>query len=133
MKGSASHLEKTKRLLGWIGAFCLLLIIPVKALRWISESSASTTIVGISPSVLGPAGLLFLLLSSSGRLSRLTLLQTSLLVTAIALGLEFAQLLPRPGILSNVHYTFDWLDALASLVSVWLGYIVVRLITHNKE
>jgi hypothetical protein len=115
-----------------MGSICLLLIIPVKAIRWVHLSVATTIIVGIAPSVLGPAGLLFLILSSSGRLSRLTLAQITLFVAAIALGLEFVQLIPRPGILARVHYTFDWLDVVASVFSVSVGYLVARLITNEK-
>jgi hypothetical protein len=89
--------------------------------------------VGIAPSLLGPAGLLFLILSSSGRLSRLTLMQISFLVAVIAFGLEFIQLIPRSGILAKVHYTFDWLDIIASGVSVCLSYAVARFIINGKE
>jgi hypothetical protein len=125
--------DRTKRLFGWIGLGCLLLIIPVKAVRWTDQSLATSTIVGIAPSALGPAGLLFLILSSSSpRLARLTLLQTTLLVGAIAIGLEFIQLIPRPGILAKVHYTFDWFDIAATLFSVSVGYLVARLLTYSK-
>jgi len=125
--------DRTKRLFGWIGLGCLLLIIPVKAVRWTDQSLVTSTIVGIAPSALGPAGLLFLVLSSSSRrLARLTLLQTTLLVGAIAIGLEFIQLIPRPGILAKVHYTFDWFDIAATLFSVSVGYLVARLLTYSK-
>jgi uncharacterized membrane protein len=93
---------------------------------------ATTILVGITPSLLGPAGLLFLVLSSSGRLSRLTLMQNTIIVTFIALGLEFVQLIPRSGILARVHYTFDWLDIIASCISVCGGYFVVRFILKKK-
>jgi len=125
--------DRTKRLFGWIGLGCLLLIIPVKAVRWTDLSLVSSTIVGIAPSALGPAGLLFLILSSSSpRLSRLTLLQTTLLVCAIAMGLEFIQLIPRPEILAKVHYTFDWFDVAVTLFSVSVGYLFARLLTYSK-
>lgn len=91
-------------------------------------------IVGITPSILGLAGLLFLLLSSSSpRPARLTLIQTTFLVGAIGLGLEFIQLVPRPGILARVHYTFDWLDVAATLFSVAVGYVVARLLISSKR
>jgi hypothetical protein len=122
----------TKRLFGWIGSICLLLIIPVKAIRFIDKATANTLLIGIAPSLLGPAGLFFLMLSASGRLSRLTLLQVAALVAVIALGLEFVQLLPRPGILAKVHYTFDWFDILASIVSVCAGYVIALIITKRK-
>ena len=124
---------RSKRLLGWIGLGCLLLIIPVKAVRWTEQSFVSSIIVGIAPSILGPAGLLFLFLSSSNpRLARLTLPQTTLLVGAIAIGVEFIQLIPRPGILAKAHYTFDWLDVAATLFSMSVGYLVARLLTDLK-
>ena len=122
----------TKRLFGWIGLICLLLIIPVKAIRFMDETTANTLPVGIAPSLLGPAGLFFLMLSTSGKLSRLTLPQVAALVAVIALGLEFAQLLPRPGVLAKVHYTFDWLDIFASLLSVYVSYLVAFNMTKNK-
>ena len=122
--------NRTKRLFGWIGSICLLLIIPIKAIRWVNLSTTANIFIGIIPSILGPAGLLFLILSDS-RLVRLTLLQTTLLVGAIAIGLEFIQLFPRPGILESINYTFDWLDIAASLLSVFIGYIVAHLISNN--
>ena len=133
MKPNTIVSDRTKRLFGWIGLGCLLLIIPVKAVRWTDLSLVSSTIVGIAPSALGPAGLLFLILSSSSpRLSRLTLLQTTLLVCAIAMGLEFIQLIPRPEILAKVHYTFDWFDVAITLFSVSVGYLFARLLTYSK-
>lgn len=126
--------DSAKRLFAWIGLGCWLLIIPVKMIRWALPSLVTSTIVGIAPSVLGPAGLLFVMLSSARpRLARLTLVQTALLVGAIAVGLEFIQAIPRPGILAKVHYTFDWLDVAATVVSVAVAYLVARLILHSKE
>lgn len=134
MKPNSIVSDRTKRIFGWIGLGFLLLIIPVKAVRWTDQSLISSTIVGIAPSALGPAGLLFLILSSSSpRLSRFTLLQTTLLVCAIAMGLEFIQLIPLPEILSKVHYTFDWFDVAVTLLSVSGGYLFARLITYSKR
>jgi hypothetical protein len=132
MMETTSH-KTTKKLFGWIGLTCLLLIIPVKAIRMVDEATAGTMLVGIAPSLLGPAGLLFLILSSSGRLSRLTVGQVAVLVAVIALALEFVQLLPRPGILTEIHYSFDWLDVIASVVSVFVGYLVARLVLGNTS
>ncbi len=136
MKPATIVSNKIKRLFGWMGLICLLLIIPVKAVRWIAwidQSFVISTIVGIAPSLLGPVGLLFLILSSSSpRLTRLTLFQTTLLVGAIAIGLEFVQLIPRPGILAKVHYTFDWFDVAATLFSICVGYLVARLLIYFK-
>lgn len=132
LRSSSINTQRVKRLFGWMGSTCLLLIIPVKAIRFVDETNASAIVVGIAPSTLGPAGLLFLILSSSGRLSRLTLVQVMLFVATIALGLEFVQLLPPPGILAKAHYTFDWLDVIASGFSVCVGYLVARLMTNEK-
>lgn len=118
--------SRNRLVCGWIGAVCLLLIIPIKLLR-IFTSTGAIPAVGFAPSILGPPGLLFLLLSSTGRLSRLTLTQTTLLVGAIAVVLEFMQLLPRPGILARVSYTFDPLDLAASLCSLVIAYGIIRL------
>ena len=121
-----------KRLFGWIGSACLILIIPIKAVRFVDEATADTLLVGIAPSLVGPAGLFFLILSGSGRFSRLTPLQVAVMVAVIALGLEFAQLLPRPGIFAKVHYTFDWLDILTSLFSICISYLVTFNMTKRK-
>lgn len=116
-----------------MGTIGLLLIIPIKLIRWLDLHSTTAIIVGIAPSLLGPAGLLFLIASSSGKLSRLTLAQVTVLVTVIALGIEFVQLLPRPGILAKVQYTFDWLDVIASGLSVCVGYLVARFMTKGRH
>lgn len=125
-------MQRLKRQFNWIGTILLFLIIPVKAFRWTGDPLVNTTIIGVAPSILGPGGLLFLLLSSSGRLSRLTLLQVTLIVGAISFGLEFAQLLPRPGILAKVKYAFDWLDVAATFVSICTGYWVARVLTKGS-
>jgi hypothetical protein len=120
-----------KRLFGWIGLIALLLIIPIKAIRCVDETTSSTLLVGIAPSLLGPAGLFFLMLSGSGKLSRLTRPRAAILVAIIALALEFAQLLPRPGVLAKIHYTFDWLDVLAGLLSIYVSYLVASKIART--
>jgi hypothetical protein len=117
---------RKRRSLGWLGTVCLLLIIPIKLVR-LAPTNTLSLAIDIAPSILGPPGLLFLLLSSTGKLSRFSLLQTTLLATAIALGLEFAQLLPRPGLLAYVRYTFDPLDLGASLLSIAVAYGVGRV------
>ncbi len=121
---------KTRNLFGWMGTVCLLLILPIKLIRY-SPAAETSLLVGIAPSILGPPGLLFLLLSSTGKLSRLTTFQATLVTGAVAVGLELVQLLPRPGILARVHYTFDPLDLGASLLSLLAAYIVVRLIRRG--
>ncbi len=120
-----------KRVFGLIGTILLLLIIPVKLFRWIDQAALGAAISGVAPSLLGPSGLLFLLLSGSGRLSRLTLSQIAVIVSFVSLGLEFAQLLPRPGFLAQVRYTFDWYDVAATLASVVLSYWIARLLARR--
>ncbi len=109
------------RVFGWMGAVCLVAIIPIKFVRFVDHPTRSLAI-GVAPSLFGPAGLLFLLLSSTGRISRLSLLQVTLLVAVFSLALEFMQLLPRPGFLARIHYTFDYYDLGATLVSIVMAY-----------
>jgi hypothetical protein len=120
--------DRFKRLSGWIGAIILLLIIPIKASRSFEIGYFSQLIVGSAPSLLGPAGFLFLILSSKSKHLNLSLIQSSILVFLIAIGLEFAQLLPRPGFLKYIHYTFDWLDIVSSLISVIIAYLVAKIL-----
>ena len=116
---------RNRKLLGWTGTLCLLLIIPIKLLRlW--TGTEMTLVIGVAPSLLGPPGFLFLLLSSTGRLSRITPLRATFIAGAVAVGLELLQLIPRPGILARVRYTFDPLDLLASLLSLAVAYSVTR-------
>jgi hypothetical protein len=124
MNVDAPHVSRERHTLGYAGAVLLLLIIPVKLLRY--SSAAGSVAVGVAPSLLGPSGLLFLLLSSPGRLSRLTVAQTAILVGAISVGLELVQLLPRPGILQRVPYTFDVLDLLATLAAVGVSFVIAK-------
>ncbi len=132
-RDSDNNRAKLSRIFGWMGTTCLLLIVPIKVIRLAEGNIAENVFIGIAPSILGPAGLLFLLLASSGKLSKLTLLQLTLLVTGVALGLEFAQLIPRPGILERIRYTFDWLDVWSSLVGVVIGYLVARRLTSHSR
>jgi len=132
-KNLANNRAKLSRLYGWMGTTCLLLIIPIKVIRWTESNIAASFFIGIAPSLLGSAGLLFLLLSDSGKFSKLTLLQLTLLVTGGSLGLEFAQLIPRPGILERIKYTFDWLDVWSSLMSVFIGYLVAHSLNHHSR
>jgi len=120
--------DRVKILFGWLGTIILLLIIPIKVFRIFEISYLSQLIIGIAPSLLGPAGLLFLILSSKSKHLNLSIIQSAILVSLIALGLEFAQLLPRPGILKYIHYTFDWLDIISSLISVIIGYLVAQIL-----
>jgi hypothetical protein len=115
--------DAANHLFGWMGTVLLLGILPIKFLR-ILHHTTGDFLIGIAPSVLGPAGLLFLLLSSSGRISRLNLKQVTMLVAVVSLTLELVQALPRRGLLSRVHYTFDYKDLVATIVGVVLAYFV---------
>jgi len=119
---------RVKILFNWLGTIILLLIIPIKIFRFFEISYLSQLIIGIAPSLLGPAGLLFLILSSKSKHLNLSIIQSVILVLLIAIGLEFAQLLPRPGFLKYLHYTFDWLDIIASLISVIIAYLVAKIL-----
>ncbi len=110
----------------------LFAILPIKLLR-LAPHGESGAVVGVAPSILGPAGLLFLLLSSTGRISRLSLGQVTLLVAATSVMLELVQLLPRPGVLARVHYTFDPVDLVASVISTSTAYVVARLILRKDQ
>lgn len=120
--------NRVKILFGWLGTIILLLIIPLKVFRFFENSYFSQLIIGIAPSLLGPAGLLFLILSSKSKHLNLSIIQSSILVSLIAVGLEFAQLLPRPGFLKYIHYTFDWLDIVASLISVLVASLFAKFL-----
>ena len=120
--------KKVKIFFGWLGTIILLLIILIKVFRFFEISYLSQLIIGIAPSLLGPAGLLFLILSSKSKHLNLSIIQSSILVSLIAIGLEFAQLLPRPGFLKYIHYTFDWLDLISSLISVIVAYLFAKIL-----
>lgn len=91
--------DRTRKLFGWLGTIILVLIIPIKIFRLFEIIYLSQILIGITPSLLGPAGLLFLIVSSKSKHLNLSLIQSAILVFLIAIDLEFAQLLPRPGIL----------------------------------
>lgn len=120
--------DKLKILFGWLGTIILLLLILIKVFRFFEIGYISKIIIGIAPSLLGPAGLLFLILSSKSKYLKLSINQLSIIISIMAIGLEFAQLLPRPGILKYIHYTFDWLDIISSLTSVIIAYLVAKIL-----
>jgi hypothetical protein len=124
--------ERTSRLFGWMGTICLFAILVIKGIRFAGHAAGSL-VVGIAPSALGPAGLLLLLLSSPGRLSRLSLLQMTLLVAGISVAVEFAQLLPRPGFLARALYVFDPYDLGATLGGVLISWAVAAAILRQQE
>jgi hypothetical protein len=135
LQTQTSQRNRVAKFHGRLGALLLLLIISVKAARWLGFNGSSVFLVGIAPSLLGPAGIFFMLLSRKRNLTRRCLFQTTLLVLAIALGLEFAQLLPRPGILAKVRYTFDWWDVVASVLSLCVasGVALITTETHPPD
>jgi hypothetical protein len=122
---SKELIKNIKSTFGVMGAVCLLAIIPIKLLRF-SNLPTVISAIGIAPSILGPAGLLFLLRSGTNKLSRLSLLQTAVLVGTVAVSLELLQLIPRPGILKYVRYQFDYLDLIASVVSTLVAYYIAK-------
>jgi hypothetical protein len=125
-RGSAA----SERVFGWLGMILLFAILPIKLFRFVHHG-AGTLVIGIAPSILGPAGLLFLLLSSSGRVSRWSLRQVALIVAVVAVALEFAQLIPRHGILARARYTFDYGDLFASVASVAFAYVIAAAILRK--
>ena len=129
MHSLLSSQDGRRRTLGYIGLVLLLLIIPVKLLRY--GSAAGQVLVGVAPSLLGPSGLLFILPSSRGKVSQLTVTQLGILVGTVSVGLEMAQLVPRPGILARVHYTFDVLDLVATVVSVSVAALIAGLVLRG--
>lgn len=121
---------RVKQIFGWLGTITLLLIIPIKLFRFGQTGDTTKLIIGIAPSLLGPAGLLFLILSSSGKWLNRSLVQSTFLVFFTALSLEFIQLLPGPGFLKYIHYTFDWFDVLSSIISLSVAYIIAKIILN---
>ncbi len=120
--------DRVKILFGWLGTIILLLLILIKVFRFFEIVYTSKLIIGIAPSLLGPAGLLFLILSSKSKYLNLSLTRLSIIISIVAIGLEFAQLVPRPGFLKYIHYTFDWLDIISSIISVIIAYLVAKIL-----
>jgi hypothetical protein len=119
MQTAESAPRRLKRLYGWIGVICWVLILPAKEARRF-DLGVDPLVIGVAPSLLGPAGLLLVILSSERRLARLTITRATLLAGFVALGLEFAQLLP----LARRLYRFDWLDVAATMSSLCAGALV---------
>jgi uncharacterized membrane protein len=115
-----------------LGTVLLLGILTIKLVRFRHHATASF-VIGVAPSVLGPAGFLFLLLSSTGRISRFRLIQVTLFVAALSVTLELMQLLPSPGILAHVHYTFDYYDLAATVLSVAMAYAIAARILRQPR
>ena len=64
-------------------------------------------------------------------MSQLTVTQLGILVGAVSVGLELAQLMPRPGILARAHYTFDVLDLVATVLSVSVAALVAGVVLRG--
>lgn len=120
--------DRIKQVFGWLGASLLLLIIPIKIIRYTEMNYITKLIIDLSPSIFGPAGLLYFVLSACGKWSNRSLLLSTLLVSFTALGLEFVQLLPRPGFLKQLHYTFGWLDVISTIISLILACIIAKVV-----
>ncbi len=117
---------RLKRLYGNIGLTCWILILPVKVMRhW--HMPIDPIVTGVAPSLLGPAGLLLVILSNQGRFSELTIGQATLMAGFVALGLEFAQVLPGVSRL----FRFDWLDVAATMVSLAVGASVGAVLRYK--
>lgn len=119
---TAGAAERLKRLYGWIGIICWLLIIPLKTARHL-DLPVHPDLIGTAPSFFGPAGLLLVILSSEHRLARITITQATLIAGCVALALELAQLLP----LVRRIYTFDWLDVAVTLAGLSAGAVTAAL------
>jgi hypothetical protein len=123
--------QKAKKVFEYIGLTLWLLIIPVKLNRYFNLKIFETLNNNL-PSFLGAAGLFFILISGKGRLSNLRVAQSALIAISISVLLEVIQLSPRPGILSYINYTFDFVDILVSLIGVGISYLII-LITYSKK
>jgi hypothetical protein len=132
MQGRDRPAGARNQIFGWMAAVLLFGILPIKLLRF-EHHGTKAFAVGVAPSLLGPAGFLFLLLASTGRISRFSLLQVTLFVAALSVTLEFMQLLPRPGILAHVHYTFDTYDLAASVLSVVIAYALAAWLLREPQ
>lgn len=122
---------KAKKIFGYIGLTLWLLIIPIKLNRY-SNLRIIETLIDNLPSFLGAAGLFLVLLSNKGKLSKLTIVQSASIAIAVSVLIEFIQLIPRPGILSYVFYTFDILDILFSIIGAVISYLIIVLL-HSKN
>ena len=123
--------QKAKKIFEYIGLTLLLLIIPIKLNRYFNLVILETLNNNL-PSFLGSAGLFLILLSNKGRFSKPTMIHSASIAIAVSVLIEFIQLIPRPGILSYVFYTFDMLDILFSIIGVVISYLIIVLL-HSKN
>jgi len=123
--------QKAKKVFEYIGLTLWLLIIPIKLNRYFNLKIFEALNNNL-PSFLGAAGMFFILISGKGRLSNLRVAQSALIAISVSVLLEVIQLFPRPGILSYINYTFDFLDILFSLIGVGISYLII-LIAYSKK
>jgi len=123
--------QRAKKFFEYIGLTLWFLIIPIKLNRYF-DLRIFETLNDNLPSFLGSAGLFLVLLSNKGKLSKLTVVQSVFIAIAISVLIELVQLLPRPGILSYINYTFDFVDILFSLIGVGISYLII-LIAYSKK
>jgi len=123
--------QKAKKVFEYIGLILWLLIIPIKLNRYFNLKIFEALNNNL-PSFLGAAGMFFILISGKGRLSNLRVAQSALIAISVSVLLEVIQLFPRPGILSYINYTFDFVDILFSLIGVGISYLII-LIAYSKK
>jgi len=123
--------QKAKMVFEYIGLTLWLLIIPVKLNRYFNLKIFEALNNNL-PSFLGAAGLFFILISGKRKLSNLRVAQSALISISVSVLLEVIQLFPRPGILSYINYTFDFVDILFSLIGVGISYLII-LIAYSKK
>jgi len=119
--------QKAKKVFEYIGLTLWLLIIPIKLNRYFNLKIFELLDNNL-PSFLGAAGLFLILFSTRGKLSNLTVVHSALLAISVSVIVEAIQLIPRPGILAYVYYTFDYLDILFSIIGVAFSYLVIVLL-----
>lgn len=119
--------QKAKKVFEYIGLTLWLLIIPIKLNRYFNLKIFESLNINL-PSFFGAAGLFFILISGKGRLSNLRVAQSALIAISVSVLLEVIQLFPRPGVLSYINYTFDFIDILFSIIGVVLSYMVILLL-----
>ena len=124
--------KEHKRYFGWIGTFLLLLIIPIKIIRF-SDSSIFYLLIDNGPSFLGTSGLFFLFLSSKHKYFNHKIYQLALFTLIISISIELIQLIPRPGILARVIYTFDTRDLIVSVIGLVMSLIFTIYFIKKSE
>jgi uncharacterized membrane protein len=124
--------RKAKKVFGFTGSAFWLLIIPIKLNRFFNLEIPGLLNNNL-PSFLGAAGLFFMLLSAKGKLSNLSVAQSAFIAISVSVLVEVIQLIPRPGILSYINYTFDFLDILFSLIGVGISYLIILFIYSGKN